>query len=56
MTLPRGIDNRLLAALPPADYDLLTPDLDIVALQQDEALSRAGDQTMRAANWVLCHP
>jgi len=44
MTLPRGIDNRLLAALPPADYDLLTPDLDIVALQQDEALSRAGDQ------------
>jgi CRP-like cAMP-binding protein len=37
-------DNRLLAALPPADFDLLTPDLDVVALHQDEALLRAGDQ------------
>jgi CRP-like cAMP-binding protein len=41
---PGGIHNRLLAALPPADLDLLTPDLEIVALRQDEALSRAGDK------------
>jgi CRP-like cAMP-binding protein len=39
-----GIDNRLLAALPPADLDLLAPDLELVALHQDEALSRAGDR------------
>jgi CRP-like cAMP-binding protein len=38
-----GIDNRLLAALPQADLDLLTPDLEVVALQQDEPLSRAGE-------------
>ena len=39
-----GIDSRLLAALPPADFDLLLPDLEAVVLQQDEALSLAGDQ------------
>src|SRR5215470_7268777 len=44
MTPPGGIENRLLAALPPADFDLLAPDLEVVVLQQDEALSRAGDQ------------
>ena len=44
MTLPGGIDNRLLAALPLADLDLLMPDLEVVALHQDETLSRAGDQ------------
>ena len=27
-----GIGNRLLAALPPADFDLLAPDLEKVAL------------------------
>jgi CRP-like cAMP-binding protein len=37
-------DNRLLAALPPADSDLLAPELETVALEQDAVLSRAGDQ------------
>lgn len=36
--------NRLLAALPPADFDLLAPKLETVALNQDMVLSRAGDQ------------
>jgi CRP-like cAMP-binding protein len=44
VTRPGGIGNRLLAALPPADFDLLTPELDTVALDQDAILSRAGDQ------------
>src|SRR5882724_11456323 len=39
-----GIGNRLLAALPPADVDLLAPELVTVALDQDTVLSRAGDQ------------
>jgi CRP-like cAMP-binding protein len=38
-----GIGNRLLAALPPADFDLLAPELETVALHQDAVLSRAGD-------------
>jgi CRP-like cAMP-binding protein len=41
---PGGIGNRLLAALPPADFDLLAPDLEKVALDQDAVLSRAGDE------------
>jgi CRP-like cAMP-binding protein len=41
---PGGIGNRLLAALPPADFDLLAPELKTVALDQDTVLSRAGDQ------------
>jgi CRP-like cAMP-binding protein len=41
---PGGIGNRLLAALPPADFDLLAPELEKVALDQDMVLSRAGDQ------------
>jgi CRP-like cAMP-binding protein len=44
VTPTRGIENRLLSALPPADFDLLMHDLDVVPLHQDEALSRAGDQ------------
>jgi CRP-like cAMP-binding protein len=36
--------NRLLAALPAADFDVLMPDLEAVELHQDEALSRAGDK------------
>ena len=44
MTRREGIDNRLLAALPAADFDLVMPDLEVVALHQDEALSRAGDK------------
>ncbi len=43
MTRPGGIGNRLLAALPPADFDLLAPELETVALHQDAVLSRAGD-------------
>ena len=43
MTRPGGIGNRLLAALPPADFDLLAPELETVALHQDAVLSQAGD-------------
>jgi CRP-like cAMP-binding protein len=39
-----GTGNRLLAALPPADRDLLASELETVALDQDAVLSRAGDQ------------
>jgi CRP-like cAMP-binding protein len=39
-----GIGNRLLAALPPADFDLLAPALQTVAFDQDAVLARAGDQ------------
>ncbi len=39
-----GIGNRLLAALPPADFDLLVPELETVVLNQDAVLSREGDQ------------
>ena len=45
MTLPSGIGNRLLAALPAADLDLLAPELEMVALDRDAVVSRAGDQT-----------
>jgi CRP-like cAMP-binding protein len=43
MTARGRIHNRLLATLPPADLDLLMPDLGMVALRQDEAVSRAGE-------------
>src|SRR3974390_1284469 len=35
--------NRLLSALPPADFDLLADELETVVLEQDAALTRAGD-------------
>src|SRR5258708_33837345 len=44
VTRPRGMANRLLAALPPADFDLLAPERETVALDQDAVISRAGDQ------------
>ncbi|WP_233443100.1 hypothetical protein [Bradyrhizobium brasilense] len=44
MTRPGAIDNRLLAALPAADFDLLAPELETVALDQEAVLARAGDQ------------
>ena len=44
VTRPGAIGNRLLAALPPADFDLLAPELETVVLDQDAILSRAGDQ------------
>lgn len=39
----RGIGNRLLAALPTPDHDLLESELESIALDQDAVLSRAGD-------------
>lgn len=44
MTRPGGIGNRLLASLPPADFDLLAGELEAVALEQDAILARAGDR------------
>ena len=35
--------NRLLAVLPASDLDLLGPDLEMIALDQDAVLSRPGD-------------
>ena len=39
---PGGIGNRLLAALPPADLDLLAPELEKVALDQDMVAVASG--------------
>ncbi|MDA9497650.1 Crp/Fnr family transcriptional regulator [Bradyrhizobium sp. CCBAU 11357] len=39
-----GTRNCLLATLPPADFDLLAPSLETVALAQDEVISREGDR------------
>jgi CRP-like cAMP-binding protein len=44
VTPPCGVANRLLATLPPADFELLTPELETVALDQDAVVSRTGDQ------------
>jgi CRP-like cAMP-binding protein len=44
VTRPGGIGNRLLAGLPAADFELLAPELEAVALDQDSVVSRAGDQ------------
>jgi CRP-like cAMP-binding protein len=44
VTCPGGIGNRLLSSLPPADFDLLAPELETVALDQDAILARAGDR------------
>jgi CRP-like cAMP-binding protein len=38
------IGNRLLAALPPADFDLLAPYLRKMSLEQDAVLLRSGDR------------
>ncbi|MFB9263699.1 Crp/Fnr family transcriptional regulator [Bradyrhizobium erythrophlei] len=38
-----SIGNRLLAALPPADFDLLAPHLRKVSLERDAVLVRTGD-------------
>lgn len=45
MTHPGGSGNRLLAMLPAADFDLLMPELENVALNQDTVLLQAGDPT-----------
>jgi CRP-like cAMP-binding protein len=39
-----SLGNRLLAALPPADLGLLTPNLKQVSLKQDAVLMRSGDR------------
>ena len=44
MTPHGGMGNRLLAALPASDLDLLGPELETIALDQDAVLSRAGDE------------
>jgi len=43
MTHPGGGGNRLLAMLPAADLDLLLPELENIALDQDAVLLRAVD-------------
>ncbi|SDI60566.1 hypothetical protein SAMN05216338_102629 [Bradyrhizobium sp. Rc2d] len=43
--LVSGVGNRLLAALPTADFDLLAPDLQMVTLDREEVVSRVGDHT-----------
>lgn len=35
--------NRILASLPASDFDLLGPELELIALEQDAVLSRTGD-------------
>jgi CRP-like cAMP-binding protein len=44
VTRPGESGNRLLAALPRVDFDLLAPELETVALNPDAVLSRAGEQ------------
>jgi CRP-like cAMP-binding protein len=41
------INNRLLAALPPADLDLLVPHFRTVPLERDAVLVRSGDEIQR---------
>ncbi|WP_407179270.1 Crp/Fnr family transcriptional regulator [Bradyrhizobium sp. STM 3562] len=41
---PTGIENWLLAALPPADLSLLTPHLQRVSFEPDTVLVRSGDE------------
>ena len=43
MTPHGGMGNRLLAALPASDLDLLGPELETITLDQDAVLSRTGD-------------
>lgn len=44
MTYTSGTGNRLLAALRPADFDLLANDIQTVALNRNAVLARAGDK------------
>lgn len=44
MTRRRKMENRVLAGLPAADFDLLKPDLEVVPLHQNETLLRTGEQ------------
>ena len=42
------INNRLLAALPPADLDLLAPHFRTVPLERDAVLVRSEDEIQRS--------
>jgi len=42
--IPSGMGNRLLGILPPADFDLLAPEFEKVALHQDVVLSQSGER------------
>jgi CRP-like cAMP-binding protein len=44
MEHPTRVGNRLLAALPPADFGLLAPYLRKISLEQDAVLLRSGDR------------
>jgi CRP-like cAMP-binding protein len=44
MEHPTTVGNRLLAALPPADFGLLAPYLRKISLEQDAVLQRSGDR------------
>ena len=44
MEHPATVGNRLLAALPPADFGLLAPYLRKISLEQDAVLQRSGDR------------
>ena len=44
MEHPARVGNRLLAALPPADFGLLAPHLQKIPLEQDTVLLRSGDR------------
>jgi CRP-like cAMP-binding protein len=44
MEHPTMVGNRLLAALPPADFGLLAPYLRKISLEQDAVLLRSGDR------------
>ena len=44
VTRPGAVGNRLLAALPRVDFDLLAPELETVTLDHDAAVTQAGDQ------------
>jgi CRP-like cAMP-binding protein len=41
---PTSVGNRLLAALPPADLDLLTPHFQKISFEPDAILVRSGDE------------
>jgi CRP-like cAMP-binding protein len=47
MKRPTCVGNRLLAALPPADFGLLAPHLQQISLEQDAVLVRSGDQNQQ---------
>ena len=42
--LGRPLDNKLLAALPRDQFDLLAPNLSAVPLQQGDVLAEPGDE------------